>query len=109
MPVWHWVLHVTGVKDSGSYWAAFWSGFGSDLAEFAIIAVVWRKVNCHAKGCWRVGMHHVEGTHFITCRKHHPVHRGGAATADDIARAHAAAHLRATEPKPAEETASQPQ
>jgi hypothetical protein len=49
-------------------WYAFWSSFGACLTYFAIFAVVYRKLNCHAKGCWRVGLHHVEGTPYITCR-----------------------------------------
>jgi hypothetical protein len=73
-------------------WNLFWGGFGSCLTEFAIVAVVWRKVNCHAKGCYRVGLHHVDGTPYITCKKHHPVHPGaGALTAEQIAQAHQAA------------------
>jgi hypothetical protein len=41
----------------------------------------------------------VDGTPYITCKKHHPVHPGSeAATAEDIARAHHRAHVaRATE------------
>jgi len=94
--IWHWLLTVTGVSNSNGRWNAFWGGFGSDLAEFAILAVVWRKINCHAKGCYRIGLHHIEGTPYITCRKHHPVHQGSrAATAEQIAQAHAAAQARA--------------
>lgn len=92
MSVWHWLLTVTGSNNTTGYWYGFWSGFGSDLAEFAIVAVVWRKINCHAKGCWRVGLHHVAGTPYITCAKHHPTHSGKtAATAEQIADAHAEA------------------
>jgi hypothetical protein len=87
--IWHWILTVTGINSTSSYWNAFWGGFGSDLAEFAIFAIVWRKINCHAKGCYRIGLHHVAGTHYITCRKHHPVHAGARpATAEHIAQAH---------------------
>ena len=77
---------------AGSRWNLFWGGIGSCLSEFAILGIVWHKLNCHAKGCYRVGLHHVEGTPYITCRKHHPVHPGSrAATAEEIAQAHAAA------------------
>ena len=31
-----------------------------------------RKVNCHTKGCWRIGHHVLEGTPYILCRHHHP-------------------------------------
>ena len=77
---------------AGSRWNLFWGGIGSCLSEFAILGIVWHKLNCHAKGCYRIGLHHVEGTPYITCRRHHPVHPGSrAATAEEIARAHAAA------------------
>jgi hypothetical protein len=89
MGVWHFLLTITGTWDESSYWYAWWSGFAGDLPEFAILAIVWRKINCHAKGCYRVGRHHVDGTPYITCAKHHPVHPGsGSATAEEIAAAH---------------------
>ena len=31
-----------------------------------------RKVNCHTKGCWRIGHHPLDGTPYILCRHHHP-------------------------------------
>jgi hypothetical protein len=84
-------LTVLGL--SPGRWNYFWGGFGSCLTEFAIVAVVWRKVNCHAKGCYRVGLHKVDGTPYITCKKHHPTHPGsGSLTAEQIAEAHARAH-----------------
>lgn len=86
-----WLLTLVGL--GGGRWAAFWGGIGSCLGEFAILGVLWRKVNCHAKGCYRVGLHHVDGTPYITCKKHHPVHPGTASlTAQQIKEAHAAAH-----------------
>ncbi|HEY7046774.1 MAG TPA: hypothetical protein VH373_06100 [Jatrophihabitantaceae bacterium] len=90
------VLTFIGVYDPGNRWASFWGGFGGCLSELAIVGLVWRKINCHAKGCLRVGLHHVDGTPYTTCKKHHPVHPGSrAVTADQIARAHAAAHAAA--------------
>jgi len=77
---------------AGSRWNLFWGGIGSCLSEFAILGIVWHKLNCHARGCYRIGLHHVEGTPYITCRKHHPVHPGSrSATSEQIAQAHAAA------------------
>ena len=70
--IFHWIWWHLGLSNNGP-WYAFWSGFGSDLAEFAIVGVVYRKVNCHDARCWRIGLHHVEGTPYTTCRKHHPV------------------------------------
>lgn len=73
--VWHWILNVTGVHipPGGSDWYNFWSGFGSDLGEIAIlgsILAVYRHHNCRMKGCWRIGRHPVKGTPYITCHKH---------------------------------------
>lgn len=62
----HWFWSTSGA------WYAFWSGFGSCLGEFAIVGVVWKKLNCHTKGCYRVGLHRVEGSPFVVCRRHHP-------------------------------------
>lgn len=89
-------LTFIGVFNGNSRWYLFWGGFGSCLSELAILGLVWKKINCHAKGCYRVGLHHVDGTPYITCGKHHPTHPGsGPATADEIADAHAMAHASA--------------
>ena len=61
----HWFWATSGP------WYGFWSGFGASLGEFAIIGVVWRKFNCHEKGCYRVGLHHAPGSPYVLCRKHH--------------------------------------
>ena len=45
------------------------------LADITLIGgaiAIYRKHNCHAKGCWRIGRHVVSGTDYIVCRKHHP-------------------------------------
>lgn len=70
-----WLLHVLGIDDASGRWYAFWSGFGSDLGELAIVgglATLVRKHNCHVKRCPRLGRHPVEGTAFVVCRRHHP-------------------------------------
>lgn len=86
---------------NGGRWGGFWGGIASDLPELAIFGVLWRKVNCHAKGCYRVGLHHVDGTPYITCKKHHPVHPGNhSITAEQIAQAHAEAHIATVEGAP---------
>jgi hypothetical protein len=101
MGIWHWFLTVTGTNNPSGHWYGWWSGFASDLPEFAILLLIWRKINCHAKGCWRIGLHHVDGTPYVTCRKHHPVHPGSApATAEQIAEAHRRHHAAATEHAP---------
>jgi hypothetical protein len=76
----HWFAFHTGILHGGpDPYYNFWSGFGSDLGEATLISAVSigvytgvRKVNCHTKGCWRIGHHALEGTPYILCRKHHP-------------------------------------
>jgi hypothetical protein len=76
----HWVAFHTGILHGGpDVFYNFWSGFGSDLGEATLISAVGigvytgvRKVNCHTKGCWRIGHHQLEGTPYILCRHHHP-------------------------------------
>ena len=77
----HWVALHTGTLHGGpDLYYNFWSGFGSDLGEATLISAVGvgvytgvRKVNCHTKGCWRIGHHRLDGTPYILCRHHHPV------------------------------------
>lgn len=81
-----WLLHVGGIDDPTSNWYAFWSGLAGDLPEFAAAILLGRRFNCHARGCWRLGIHRVAGTHYVTCRQHHPDHVDGRAhTAEQIA------------------------
>lgn len=76
----HWVALKTGTLHGGpDVFYNFWSGFGSDLGEATLISAVGigvytgvRKVNCHTKGCWRIGHHPLDGTPYILCRHHHP-------------------------------------
>ncbi len=73
MGLWHWILNITGthIPSSGSQWYNFWSGFGSDIAEFAILGsllAVYKNHKCAS--CWRIGRVQVEGTPYKTCHKH---------------------------------------
>jgi len=77
----HWTaIHTGTVYSSGSsVYYNFWSGFGSDLGEATLIGAVsvglytgLRKVNCHSKGCWRIGHYPLEGTPYHLCPRHHP-------------------------------------
>lgn len=76
----HWFALHTGTLHGGpDLYYNFWSGFGSDLGEATLISAVSigvytgvRKVNCHTKGCWRIGHHPLDGTPYILCRHHHP-------------------------------------
>ena len=77
MSVWSWLLHVLGVEPrTPSTTYNFWSGFGSDLAEFTMIGAVWHALNCHEDRCWRIG-HRVtaeaSGAYVRRCRKHHTI------------------------------------
>lgn len=83
----HWLALHTGILNGGpDRYYNFWSGIGSDLGEATLVSAVGigvytgvRKVNCHTKGCWRIGHHALEGTPYILCRHHHPgVPTGGA-------------------------------
>lgn len=73
LAVWDWFW------DPAGKWYVFWSGFGSDIAEFAIIGSVvalYRRHKCSM--CWRLAHHQVPGTIYKTCHKH--------ATVEDHAR-----------------------
>ena len=74
----HWFFIHTGTyNESGPYYG-FFSGFGSDLGEVALIGSVialFRHRNCHVQGCWRLGKP-IDGTAFLACHKHHPDHPG---------------------------------
>ena len=88
----HWIALHTGTLHGGpDLYYNFWSGFGSDLGEATLISAVIvgvytgvRKVNCHTKGCWRIGHHPLEGTPFILCRHHHPEVPNGGASHEQI-------------------------
>lgn len=82
-----------GLTNPSGHAYAFWSGIGSDIGELTIIGgliAIYRKHNCHARGCWRVGRLQVEGTPYVVCHRHHPTHEGNRkASVDTINRAHA--------------------
>lgn len=74
----NWLAHILGIDSEASRWYAFWSGFGSDVGEFALLGAAvtfWRRHSCHVDSprfCWRPGTHPVAGTPYRVCRKHHP-------------------------------------
>jgi hypothetical protein len=92
----HWLALHTGTLHGGpDLYYNFWSGFGSDLGEATLISAVGvgvytgvRKVNCHTKGCWRIGHHPLEGTPYILCRHHHPNVPTNGATHEHILEQH---------------------
>ena len=94
------VLFADGIRAVGSFhW--FWnpggkfyvliSGVVADLGLLGGLTLVFRRLNCHVKGCWRIGHHDVEGTPYKVCRKHHPSVPASGATAKHVADAHRAA------------------
>jgi hypothetical protein len=91
----HWLaVHTGTVNESGPYYG-FWSGFGSDIAEFGVLGAIaaaiyqlFRKYNCHEPGCWRVGTHSAAGGQFNLCYHHHPDFNGKKPTHDLIVRMH---------------------
>jgi hypothetical protein len=92
----HWFALHTGIIHGGpDVYYNFWSGFGSDLGEATLISAVGvgvytgvRRVNCHTKGCWRIGHHPLEGTPYILCKHHHPGVPSHGASHEEILAAH---------------------
>ena len=87
----HWIAVHSGTTNESGIYYAFWSGFGADLGEATLISAVCigvytgaRKVNCHTKGCWRIGHHPLDHTPYILCRHHHPDVPSGGATHEQI-------------------------
>ena len=88
MGLWHLIQHLTGSDDPAGAWYAFWSGFGADLGELALLGAalgLWRKHVCHVKGCWRFARQEVSGTSWRVCHRHHPE---GSPTAEQVVEAH---------------------
>jgi hypothetical protein len=91
----HWLAVHTGTVDESGPYYGFWSGFGSDIAEFGILGGIaaaayqlFKKYNCHEPGCWRVGTHPAAGGQFVLCYRHHPDYQGVKPTHDLIAQLH---------------------
>ncbi|MCX4750915.1 hypothetical protein OG455_41275 [Kitasatospora sp. NBC_01287] len=71
----HWLAHFFGLDNPSGPAYLLWSGVGSDVSELAIIGgliSMWRRHNCHVRGCWRIARHPVDGTNWVVCRHHHP-------------------------------------
>ena len=78
-------LHLIGVEPrSPSTAYNFWSGFGSDLGEYAIAVGLfshligfYRLHNCREHRCWKPGFHVYHDEHgqpHPACAQHHPTH-----------------------------------
>jgi len=78
--------HVLGAD--GQTWYNFWSGIGADIGGFAFIGAtigLYRKHNCHVRGCWRLAKQAVRGTSWVVCHHHHPE---GHPSAEQVAQVH---------------------
>jgi hypothetical protein len=74
----NWFEHAIGMTNGSGPEYLFWSGFGSDLGEFALIGTIigclahWYKSHeCYDPTCPRYGAHHTPDG-MRTCSKHHP-------------------------------------
>jgi hypothetical protein len=90
-----WLQFHTGVVNEPGHYYAFWSGFGSDIAEFSILGAIAtalyqlvKKYNCHEPGCWRIGNHPTADGQFHLCYLHHPDFHGKKPTHELIERMH---------------------
>lgn len=97
---WYWLWHPL-IPGPG---LNFWSGIASDLGEITLIGgmvAVYRKHNCGAPRCWRIGKHPTaDGLHHL-CAKHHPdLPDRGHLTLAQIHAAHGAAKRSARDSNP---------
>jgi hypothetical protein len=87
----HWLaVHTGTVNEAGPYYG-FWSGFGSDLSELAIVGAIiqiFRVHNCHVHRCWSFRTYPVEGTPYKVCKHHHPAMKQGVISHEDVITAH---------------------
>lgn len=73
--LWWWFQKVTGTDNTSGRPYGFWSGFGSDLSEIALIVggiTLYKHHNCAVKRCPRIARKHwsVKGTPLRTCHHH---------------------------------------
>lgn len=69
----NWLAHFFGLDNGSGPQYLFWSGIGSDITEVAILGgmiQLYRRHNCHVRGCFRVGMRHYGDA--LLCKRHHP-------------------------------------
>jgi hypothetical protein len=99
--LWHPLGYCSGtriqIRDCKGYNS--WSGSFSDLGEITLIGgliAVYRKYNCGAAKCWRIGKHPTaDGLHNL-CARHHPdlPADGRPLSLDEIWKRHRAAQAR---------------
>jgi hypothetical protein len=73
------MLHLASATSLTWYWIwhplvgpgyQFWSGVASDFGEVTLLGAVivaYRRINCHSKGCWRVGRHRMVDGKYVLC------------------------------------------
>jgi hypothetical protein len=86
----HWLTHILGLDNLSGPWYGFWSGFGANFGELAIVGglvTIVRRHNCEVHKCWRLGRHVTAAGHHV-CRIHHP---DGHLTAEQVSEQHARA------------------
>lgn len=89
--MWQTLGHFFGLDDLSGAFYGFWSGVGSDISELLILGGViqlYRRHACHVSSCRRIGKHHVDGTPYVVCAKHHPDVPDGDVTHAAILHAH---------------------
>lgn len=64
------------------------SGPLADITLLGLFGIAYRRLNCHVTGCRHIGLHHVAGTGYVTCRRHHPTISAGPVTVDQVHHAH---------------------
>lgn len=82
----HWLAVHTGTVNEGGPYYGFFSGFGSDIGEVALIGGLVQLVrhqNCEVKGCWRFHHRATAAGHKV-CKVHHPDHQKNLTHADVI-------------------------
>jgi hypothetical protein len=84
----HDIAWVLGLTNASGGWYLLWSGIFGDVTIFAALAIFLHHRNCHARGCWRIGRHPVEGTPYVVCRRHHPDMPDEQPTAEQIGNQH---------------------
>jgi hypothetical protein len=47
--IFNWFLTVTGSNNTSGTYYGFWSGFGSDIGEFALLGVIFKGLNTMIK------------------------------------------------------------
>jgi hypothetical protein len=65
-----------------------WVELATVITLIAFVIGAYRKINCHEPGCWRISKHHVEGTPYVTCHRHHPGLAGDSVQRGHIKAAH---------------------